>query len=41
MNQLSTMVTDQLYWVRVKEDQLVLLNGRQRTVTAGWTLIHW
>lgn len=40
-NQLSTMVPDQLYWIRVKEDQSVLLNGRQRNVAAGWTLIHW
>ncbi|MCH7714136.1 MAG: hypothetical protein IIC99_10985, partial [Chloroflexi bacterium] len=40
-NRLSTLVPDQLYWVRVKEDQSVQLNGRQRNVTAGWTLIHW
>ena len=40
-NRLSTLVPDQLYWVRVKEDQSVQLNGRQRNVAAGWTLIHW
>ncbi|PKB64407.1 MAG: hypothetical protein BZY80_03165 [SAR202 cluster bacterium Io17-Chloro-G2] len=39
--QLTTLVTDQLYWVRVKADQSVQLNGRQRDVAAGWTLIHW
>lgn len=40
-NQLSTMVADQVYWLRVKETQTVRLNGRQRNVAAGWTLIHW
>jgi len=40
-NQLATLVTDKLYWIRVKQDQPVLLNGRQRNITAGWSLIHW
>ena len=40
-NDISTLVTDQLYWLRAKEDQSVKLNGRQRNVAAGWTLIHW
>ena len=40
-SQLATLVADHVYWVRVKKDQPVQLNGRQRNVTAGWSLIHW
>ena len=41
LNTLSLLVQGQLYWVYVKEDQMVVLNGRQRNLFADWNLLHW
>ena len=40
-NPLTTLNLDQAYWIRVREDQKATLNGRDRTIYAGWNLIHW
>ena len=40
-NTLTTLVQGQLYFIIVREDQALRLNGRQRTLSAGWNLIHW
>ena len=40
-NPLTTLNLYQVYWIRVKQDQEAKLNGRDRTMYAGWNLIHW
>jgi hypothetical protein len=30
-----------VYWVRVKADQTVRLNGKERDLFQGWNLIPW
>lgn len=41
LNTLGQMVQGQLYWIKVKAEQSVNLNERQRNLAAGWNLIHW
>ncbi len=40
-NNLITMTPGDLYWIRVDESSVVLLNGQERDLNAGWNLIHW
>ena len=41
LNTLTTLVQGRLYFINVREDQALRLNGRQRNLSAGWNLIHW
>ena len=41
LNTISALVQGQLYWISLVEDQAVTLNGRLRSLVAGWNLIHW
>jgi len=38
---LTKLVDGWVYWVRVKADQTVKLNGKERALFQGWNLIVW
>ena len=40
-NNMTALIGGTLYWVNVKEDLTVTLNGRQLALFAGWNIIHW
>jgi hypothetical protein len=41
VNAITEIVPMQAYWIRVEQDQIVVLNGRERFLFAGWNLIGW
>ena len=41
VNTLSGMVTGQGYWIKVFQDQTVILNSRNRVMIEGWNLVAW
>jgi hypothetical protein len=41
VNVITEIVPMQAYWVRIEQDQVVVLNGRERFLFAGWNLIGW
>ena len=41
LDTLTTLVPGRVYFIIVREDQALRLNGRQRNLSAGWNLMHW
>jgi len=40
-NTLTEMVSDQPYWIIVVGNQTAILNGKPRSLYAGWNLVPW
>ena len=40
-NTVQEIVTGRIYWVKVRENQTVTLNGRERVLYSGWNLVTW
>ena len=40
-NTVTGLGTDQLYWIKVRMNQKVTLNSKERTLFAGWNIIVW
>jgi hypothetical protein len=40
-NTLTELVEGQVYWMAVREDRTLLIQGSLRTFIAGWNLIVW
>ena len=40
-NTLTELVEGQVYWIAVREDRTLLIQGSLRTFIAGWNLIVW
>ena len=38
---ITELVSGDVYWINVFFDQTLVLNSKQRTVTAGWNLMAW
>lgn len=41
MNTLTKLILRQAYFIKVEKDQTVVLNGRERNLSAGWNVIPW
>jgi len=41
LNSLEEMVEGQIYWINLKQDQTVILNGQERNLWKGWNLVAW
>ena len=38
---LTALVPDKIYFINVSKDQTVNFNGRERSLYAGWNVLHW
>ena len=40
-NTVTRLTTGKFYWLGVKENQTVTLNGKERVLFAGWNPVSW
>jgi hypothetical protein len=40
-NSVTRLTTGKFYWMAVKENQTVTLNGKERVLSAGWNPVSW
>ena len=40
-NTLTDLVTGEFYWIKVRADQTVILNGVEHQLSAGWKRVLW
>ena len=41
VSSIEKLATGQVYWVWAKEDQALILNGRERSLFTGWNVLVW
>jgi hypothetical protein len=40
-NSIKGLVTGRVYWINVETNQTATLNGKERSLFAGWNIVAW
>ena len=40
-NSIKKLVTGRVYWINVERNEMYALNGKERSLFAGWNIVAW